>query len=107
MLNNDICNIQPSTHPGVILKQEFIDVYGITVKDITILGKFREGVIQQLLDGGECTVDTALRLSKLFGTTSHFWMNLQINHDMYVTNYQIKHELEEITKFFKKRNLEY
>ena len=42
------------------------------------------------------TADTALRLSKAFGTTPALWLNLQNNYDVQVAEQQIKAELENI-----------
>lgn len=30
------------------------------------------------------TTDTAMRLSRYFGTTSYFWLNLQNKHDIWL-----------------------
>jgi len=36
------------------------------------------------------TADTAIRLSKYFGTTPEFWMNLQREHDLRKAKSEIK-----------------
>jgi len=42
------------------------------------------------------TADTALRLSKYFGTTAEFWMNLQNRHELESAREEIGNDLEEI-----------
>lgn len=42
------------------------------------------------------TADTALRLSKAFGTTPALWLNPQNSYDVQVAEQQIKAELENI-----------
>lgn len=69
-------------HPGEHLA-EYIEEYGITVyrlaKDIYVpatridqIVKCKRGI----------TADTALRLSKYFGTSSQYWMNLQSQYEL-------------------------
>lgn len=42
------------------------------------------------------TPDTALRLSKVFGTTPGFWMNHQLRWDLYHAQQEAKAELKRI-----------
>ena len=44
------------------------------------------------------TADTALRLSRYFGTSSHFWMNLQANYDLEVVRDALGSEIQERVK---------
>jgi addiction module HigA family antidote len=44
------------------------------------------------------TADTALRLSKAFGTTAQMWLNLQNSYDMRVAQQQIGKELAGIER---------
>jgi len=70
-------------HPGEILKEEFLDPFGISAyklaKDIFI----PQTRISQILQGKRrITADTALRLQKYFGTTAKFWLGLQDDFDI-------------------------
>ena len=40
------------------------------------------------------TADTALRLSRFFGSTARFWMNLQTAYDLDVESRRLKRRLE-------------
>ncbi len=79
-----MANIKP-IHPGEHLA-EFIEEYGITAyrlaKDIHVPATR----IDQIL---KCkrgiTADTAIRLSKYFGNTAQFWMNLQTQYELETT----------------------
>jgi addiction module HigA family antidote len=42
------------------------------------------------------TADTALRLSRFFGTTEQFWLNLQDAYDIGRVRAELAHELEQI-----------
>ena len=44
-------------------------------------GKIHE--IQWLKDGGSIDFEMSLRLSKAFGTSAEFWLNLQHNYDLF------------------------
>ncbi|BAY85319.1 virulence-associated protein [Calothrix parasitica NIES-267] len=48
------------------------------------------------------TPSTAIRLSKFFGNSSQFWLNLQQNWELY---YVIKEEEEEIKTIFKFKSI--
>jgi len=70
-------------HPGEVLTKEFLEPMGITqyrlAKDISVPARR----INEIVHGKRAiTADTALRLSKYFGTSERFWMNLQTRYDM-------------------------
>lgn len=69
-------------HPGEVLKEEFLEPIGITqyriAKDIGI----SQIKISEIIRGKRrITIDTAIRLSKYFGTSIKFWLNLQNDYD--------------------------
>jgi addiction module HigA family antidote len=72
------------THPGEILLEEFIKPKGITQVDLAKNLKVPVQRINPLINGKRgMTAETALLLSKEFGTTPEFWMNLQNAVDLY------------------------
>lgn len=85
MDRNHLLNI----HPGEILRLEFLEPLEITPyrlsKDIDV-AQTRIGEI--LAEKRSITADTALRLSKYFGNSAQFWLNLQ-------TQYDLRHAQEE------------
>ncbi len=75
--------IMPPIHPGEILMKEFLEPMGITqyrlAKDINVAPRR----VNEIVHGKRAiTADTALRLSRYFGTSERFWMNLQTRFDM-------------------------
>jgi addiction module HigA family antidote len=72
------------THPGVMLREEFLDPLGITQRDLSngILVPYQR-VNEIINEKRGITPDTALRLAKFFGNTPGFWMNLQLRFDLY------------------------
>jgi addiction module HigA family antidote len=70
-------------HPGEILLEEFMKPLGISQ---TRLGRDL-GVsprrINEIVHGKRSvTADTALRLSRYFGTSAEFWLGLQADYDL-------------------------
>jgi addiction module HigA family antidote len=72
-------------HPGEILLTEFLEPMGISqyrlAKDVSVPARR----INEIVHGKRAiTADTALRLSRYFGMTESFWMNLQMRYDLEV-----------------------
>jgi addiction module HigA family antidote len=56
--------------------------------------------VNELVHGRRAiTADTALRLSRFFGTSAQFWMNLQSKYDLDTVEGGIAEQLSEITPF--------
>jgi antitoxin HigA-1 len=76
-------NRLPNIHPGEILRLEFLEPLNITSyrlsKDIGV-AQTRIGEI--LSEKRSITADTALRLSRYFGNSAQFWLNLQTQYDL-------------------------
>ena len=75
---------RPPTHPGEMLREEFLVPYNITQKDLAT----RIGVsfvrVNEIVNGKRgVTPDTALRLEQLFGMEAQVWLNLQQTWDLY------------------------
>ena len=70
-------------HPGEILKEEFLTPFSISAyrlsKDIGIP---QTRISEILKRNRRITADTALRLSKYFGTSAKFWLGLQDDYDL-------------------------
>jgi antitoxin HigA-1 len=71
------------THPGEILRDEFLEPLGITpyrlAKDIGV----PMTRISTILAGERAiTAETALRLGRYFGMTAEFWLGLQEQYDL-------------------------
>jgi addiction module HigA family antidote len=71
------------THPGVILKQEFLDPLGITqVAFAAHLGVSVQRINELVRGKRGITPETAWLLSQALNTTPEFWINLQSAHDL-------------------------
>lgn len=73
----------PPIHPGEILLEEFLKPLNISqyriAKDIHVPARR----INEIVHGTRAiTPDTALRLSRYFGVSERFWINLQTRYDL-------------------------
>ncbi|MHB8810884.1 MAG: HigA family addiction module antitoxin [Desulfobulbaceae bacterium] len=72
------------THPGTILKEDYLTPLAITIQDMaSTLGVSRKTLSKIVNCRGAVTPDMALRLSRAFDTTPELWMNLQRNYDLW------------------------
>ncbi|NUQ26743.1 MAG: HigA family addiction module antidote protein [Saprospiraceae bacterium] len=73
----------PNIHPGEVLLEEFLIPMGISqyklAKDLKIPQTRVSEIVKQKR---RITADTALRLSKYFGTSAKFWLGLQDDFDI-------------------------
>lgn len=70
-------------HPGEILLEEFLKPLLLTqerlAKDLRVSPQRVHGIVH---GKQRITPDTALRLSRYFGTSERFWINLQARYDL-------------------------
>lgn len=71
--------------PGEVLLAEFIEPLGITQHRLAVAISVPPRRINEIVHGKRrITADTALRLSRYFGTSAQFWINLQSHYDLEV-----------------------
>jgi antitoxin HigA-1 len=77
---------RPPTHPGEILFEEFLQPLGMTQVELAQrLGVSYPRVNEIVHARRGVTPDTAVRLSRLFGTSPEFWLNGQLAWDLWHT----------------------
>ena len=70
-------------HPGEVLLEDFIEGFGITQNKVAVATDVPTRRINEIVHGKRgLTVDTAARLARYFGTTPHFWLNLQTTYEL-------------------------
>ena len=73
----------PLITPGEILKEEFMEPLGLSANMLAIKLKVPANRISEIINGRRAiSANTALRLSRYFGNSAEFWMNLQTNYDL-------------------------
>ncbi|MCH7824289.1 MAG: HigA family addiction module antidote protein [Acidobacteria bacterium] len=86
-------------HPGEILMHEFLEPMGVSqyrvAKDISVPPRR----INEIVHGKRgISADTALRLSRYFGMSERFWLNLQTAFDLEVEKARLQDRLaDEVT----------
>lgn len=72
------------THPGVMLLEEFLEPLGVTQRDLADAIAVPYQRVNEIVNGRRgVTPATALRLARFFGTSSDFWMSLQLRWDLH------------------------
>jgi addiction module HigA family antidote len=83
-------------HPGEILQEDFLKPMGISQyrlsKDISVPPRRINEIV---LGKRSISADTALRLSKYFGTSERFWLNIQAKYDLEVEKDKLGKRLEQ------------
>jgi antitoxin HigA-1 len=72
------------THPGEMLREDFLPDYGLTVSGLaSAIGVSRQSVNELLRGRRAVSPAMALRLGKLFGNSPEFWLNAQRAVDLW------------------------
>lgn len=73
----------PNIHPGEVLQEEFMSPLHISQNALARAMQVSPRRINEIVHGHRgITADTALRLSKVLGTSPQFWMGLQADYDL-------------------------
>lgn len=87
-------------HPGKILQEEFLLPLELTQRELADGIHVPYQRINELVNGRRgVTPSTALRLSRFFGTSAGFWMNLQLRWDLYRVASSESEELSQIQQY--------
>lgn len=75
----------PPIHPGEVLLEDFLEPFSLTqyrlARDMSVPARRINEIV---LGKRGITADTALRLSRYFGNSARFWLNLQSRYDLEV-----------------------
>jgi len=91
----------PPIHPGEILLEEFLQPLEISqyrlAKDIGVPPRRINEIVQ-----GKRSIspDTALRLSRYFGLSERFWINLQTRYDLEMEKDRLQDRLEREVRIY-------
>jgi len=87
----------PNIHPGEVLLEEFLIPMEISQYRLAKDLKIPQTRISEIVKRNRrITADTALRLSKYFGTSAKFWLGLQDDYDIEEYENKLAKELNEI-----------
>ena len=89
--------VMPPIHPGEVLLTEFLEPLGVTQHRLAIAIGVPPRRINEIVHGKRgISADTALRLSRFFGTTDRFWLNVQSRYDLEVERDRLADTLDRI-----------
>ena len=78
-------NKRKPTHPGGILKRQYLKPLQLSVAQVAEALKVSRKTFSKIVnERGAVTPDMALRLSRAFDTTPELWLNLQQTYDLWL-----------------------
>ena len=88
-------------HPGEVLLEEFLKPMKLTQHRLALsIGVDASRINEIVLGKRRVTADTALRLSRFFGTSPQFWMGLQSDYDLDIAEENLGDRLDiEVRKY--------
>ena len=85
------------THPGEMLREDFLQDYGLTASGLAeALGVSRQTIHELLRGRRAVSPEMALRLSRLFGNAPEFWLDAQRAVDLWDAAQAIKADVKRI-----------
>ena len=82
-------------HPGEVLLEEFLKPMGLSQNQLALsIGVSPRRINEIVLGKRRITANTALRLARYFGTSPQFWLGLQMDYDLDVTEDEIAERLQ-------------
>ena len=85
------------THPGEMLREDFLPDYNLTVTGLAeLIGVSRQSINELLRERRAVSPEMALRLSRLFGNSPEFWLNAQRALDLWDAAQAIRDDVKRI-----------
>ena len=85
------------THPGEMLREDFLPDYGLTVSALAdAIGVSRQSINELLRERRAVSPEMALRLARLFRNTPEFWLNAQRAVDLWEAGKAIREDVRRI-----------
>ncbi len=89
--------VRRPTHPGEMLREEFLPDAGLTATGLAkAIGVSRQSVNELLRERRALSSEMALRLSRLFGTSVEYWLDMQRGVELWDANRALKKTLARI-----------
>ena len=90
----------PPVHPGRILNNDFLVPMNITPNRLAGAIGVDPDLIQAIINGQEpVTAETALLLSRFFGTSARVWTGLQSQYDLDVAETRLAEKLSAVVAY--------
>lgn len=84
-------------HPGEVLLHDFMEPIGLSQYRVAVSIGVPPRRINEIVHGLRgITADTGLRLSRYFGLSDQYWLNLQALYDLQMAKEQLQETLDNI-----------
>ena len=85
------------THPGEMLREDYLPDYGLTVSSLAkAIGVSRQSINELLRERRSVSPEMALRLARLFDNSPEFWLNAQQAVDLWDAAQAIQNDVIQI-----------
>jgi addiction module HigA family antidote len=85
-----------SIHPGEVLLEEFLRPMGLSQNQLALsIGVSPRRINEIVLGKRSITADTALRLARYFDMSPQFWLGLQMDYDLDITEEAMAERLKQ------------
>lgn len=85
------------THPGEMLREDFLPDYGLTVSSLAeAIGVSRQSINEIVRERRSVSPEMALRLARLFGNSPEFWLKAQRAIDLWEAAQMIESDVARI-----------
>ncbi len=75
--------IKTPPHPGKSVRVDCLEPFDLSITACTrVLGVTRQTLNNLLNENSDITVDMAVRLAKVFGSTPEYWLRMQLAYDL-------------------------
>jgi addiction module HigA family antidote len=89
--------IMAPVHPGEMLMEDFLEPLGVSQYRLAQAIGVPARRINEIVHGTRrISADTALRLSRYFGMSDGFWLNLQGHYDLEIEKDRLSKKLKDI-----------
>jgi len=96
-IENNIKLERRPTHPGEMLREEYLPDYNLTVSELArCIGVSRQSVNELVRERRSLSTEMAVRLARLFGDSPESWINLQRNVDIWDAENSLQEDLQKI-----------
>lgn len=86
-------------HPGLVLKEDLLDPCGMSINQLAKELHVPANRLSMII-GGKRSIspDTSLRLSRYFGFSPEYWLNMQMHYDLERIRRQSMKQIEKEVK---------
>jgi len=94
------------SHPGQILKEEFLDELNLSQTELaSALGTTFRTINEIVNEKRSVSTEMAIKLSKFFGTSIELWLNLQNQYDIFIIADKKKDSIKKVRPFRRRKEM--